>query len=226
MDAQLVQQVLRFDQHVDQVRDRRTLVAADIGDTRLQDRLGDREDALAAEDLALAQPQRAHFLDEGAFRVGPLGNGKLGRRLVEHGAKYRGGYRRTRRSRLESRTPSRRAFASRARNGSSSFSRTATSPSRICKRERHGLQGRDGIGPRLAPQVAVERRPVGHHDEAAQLGQPGIAPPQRLGLRPVAVERDQPFQAGACRRLIGQRQALAVDRDQRPCWPLVCVEPR
>ena len=90
MDAELVEQVLRFDQHVDQVRDRRALVAADIGDARLQDRLGDRENALAAEELALAQTQRTHFLGEGAFRVGPLENGKLGRRLVEHGAKYRG----------------------------------------------------------------------------------------------------------------------------------------
>ncbi len=86
MHAELVEQVLRFDQHVDQMRDRRALVAADIGHARLQDRLGDREDALAAEDLAVAQAQRAHFLGEGPFRVGALGDGKLGGRLVEHGA--------------------------------------------------------------------------------------------------------------------------------------------
>ena len=58
MDAELVEQVLRFDQHVDQMRHRRALVAADIGDARLQDRLGDGEDALAAEDLAVAEAQR------------------------------------------------------------------------------------------------------------------------------------------------------------------------
>ena len=90
MDAELVEQVLRFDQHIDQMRHRRALVAADIGNARLQDRLGDGEDALAAEALALAQPQRANLLSEGTLRVGPLGHGKLGRRLVEHGAKYRG----------------------------------------------------------------------------------------------------------------------------------------
>ena len=84
MDAELVQQVLGFDQHVDQMRDRRALVAADIGHARLQDGLGDREDALAAEDLALAQPERAHLLVERAFRVRPLGDRNL--RLVEHGA--------------------------------------------------------------------------------------------------------------------------------------------
>ena len=38
--------------HVEQVRDRRALVAADVGHARLQQRLGDREDALAVEGLA------------------------------------------------------------------------------------------------------------------------------------------------------------------------------
>ena len=89
MDTEFVEQVLRFDQHVDQMRDRRTLIAADIGDARLQDRLGDREDALTPEDLALAQPQRADFVGEGAFRIGPLGDGKLACRLVEHGEQYK-----------------------------------------------------------------------------------------------------------------------------------------
>ncbi len=84
VDAQLVQEVLQFDQHIDQMRDRRALVAADIGDARLQDGLGDREDALAAEDLAIAQPERTHLLAEGALGVRPLGDGNL--RLVQHGA--------------------------------------------------------------------------------------------------------------------------------------------
>ena len=90
MDAELVEQVLRFDQHVHQMRDRRALVTADIGHARLQDRLGDREDALAVEDVAIAQPQRAHFLGEGALRIGALGDRKLGCRLVEHGLDYKG----------------------------------------------------------------------------------------------------------------------------------------
>ena len=84
MDTQLVQKVLRFDQHVDQMRDRRALVAADIGHARLQDGLGDGEDALAAKDLALAQPERANLLGEGALGVRPLRDGNL--RLVQHGA--------------------------------------------------------------------------------------------------------------------------------------------
>ena len=75
MDAELVEQVLQFDQHVDQMRHRRALVAADIGDARLQDRLGDGEDALAAENLALAQTKRPDFLREGALRIGALGDG-------------------------------------------------------------------------------------------------------------------------------------------------------
>ena len=87
MDAELVEQVLRFDQHVDQMRHRRALVAADIGDAGLQDRLGDGEDALAAEDLAVAQPQRPHLLLEGALGIGALGDGNL--RLVEHARNYR-----------------------------------------------------------------------------------------------------------------------------------------
>ena len=88
MDAELVEQVLRFDQHVDQMRDRRALVAADIGHARLQDRLGDGQDALAAEDLAVAEAQRAHLLLEGALRIGALGDRKL--RLVEHGGNIDG----------------------------------------------------------------------------------------------------------------------------------------
>ncbi len=94
MHAELVEQVLRFDQHVDQMRHRRALIAADIGHARLQDGLGDREDALAAEHLALAQAKGPDFLGEGPFRVGALGDGDLGGkrggRLVEHGRKYRG----------------------------------------------------------------------------------------------------------------------------------------
>ncbi len=84
MDAQLVEQVLRFDQHIDQMRHRRALIAADIGDAGLQDRLGDGQDALAAEQLAVAEPQRPHLLLEGPLRVGALGDRKL--RLVEHAA--------------------------------------------------------------------------------------------------------------------------------------------
>src|SRR5471030_2163493 len=65
MDAKFVEQILAFDQHVDQMRDRRALVAADIGNACLEDCLGDREDAFAAKDFALAETQRAHlFLND------------------------------------------------------------------------------------------------------------------------------------------------------------------
>ena len=59
MHAELGQVVLRLHQHVEQVRHRRALVAADVGDAGLQQRLGDREDALAVEDLAGAEAQHA-----------------------------------------------------------------------------------------------------------------------------------------------------------------------
>ena len=48
MDAELVQQSLASED-VHQVADRRALIAADIGDARLQQRLGDGEDALATK---------------------------------------------------------------------------------------------------------------------------------------------------------------------------------
>ena len=66
--AQLGQDVLRVGQHVHQVRDRRALVAADIAHARLQQRLGDGEDALAAEFLARAEAQVLHLAREGPFR--------------------------------------------------------------------------------------------------------------------------------------------------------------
>ena len=54
--------------------DRGTLIAADIAHARLQQRLGDGEDALAAEGLAGAKPQRFDFFAERAFhnRTGAL----------------------------------------------------------------------------------------------------------------------------------------------------------
>ena len=61
------EQILGIHHDVEQMRHRRALVAADIAHARLQQRLGDREDALAAKRLAVAQPQRIHFLLERAF---------------------------------------------------------------------------------------------------------------------------------------------------------------
>jgi hypothetical protein len=41
MDAEFEHQLVRIGEHVHQVADRRPLIAADIGDARLQQRLGD-----------------------------------------------------------------------------------------------------------------------------------------------------------------------------------------
>ena len=67
MHAEIGQQILGIHHDVEQMRDRRALVAADIADARLQQRLGDGEDALAAKGLAGAEPQRIHFFLERAF---------------------------------------------------------------------------------------------------------------------------------------------------------------
>ncbi len=67
MHAETLEQVLRLDHDVEQMRHRRALVAADIAHARLQERLGDRQDAFAAEDVAVAQLELLHFLLERAF---------------------------------------------------------------------------------------------------------------------------------------------------------------
>ena len=67
MHAEIVEHVLGIRQHVHQMRDRRALVAAHIGNARLQQRLGDREDALAMEHLALAELQALDFARKRAF---------------------------------------------------------------------------------------------------------------------------------------------------------------
>ncbi len=61
--------VLGIDQHIEQMRDRRALIAADIAHARLQQRLGYREDALAVEGLAVAELERLHLFLEGTFHA-------------------------------------------------------------------------------------------------------------------------------------------------------------
>ena len=67
VDAELFQQLLRIGQHVHEMRDRRALIAADVTDAGLQQRLGDRENALAAEFLSGAEAKFADFVCEGSF---------------------------------------------------------------------------------------------------------------------------------------------------------------
>ncbi len=64
MHAEIGEQVLGIHHHVEQVRYRRALVAADIAHARLQQRLGDREDAFAPKGFAVAEPERLDFLLE------------------------------------------------------------------------------------------------------------------------------------------------------------------
>ena len=54
-------------QHIHQMRDRRALIAADIRHARLQQRLGDRENSLAAKFLAFAEAQRLDFFGKRAL---------------------------------------------------------------------------------------------------------------------------------------------------------------
>jgi hypothetical protein len=67
MHAKLGKQVLGFHHDVQQMRDRGALIAADIAHAGLQQRLGDGEDAFAAEGLAGAKPQRFDFFAERTF---------------------------------------------------------------------------------------------------------------------------------------------------------------
>ena len=64
MHAKIVEHVLRVGEHIHQMRDRRALIAADIGDAGLQQRLGDREDALAAKYIARAELEILDFASE------------------------------------------------------------------------------------------------------------------------------------------------------------------
>src|SRR5262249_56711096 len=73
MHAEIADDVLGIDQNVEQVRPRRALIVADIAHAGLQQGLGHREDALAAEGFALAERERLHLFLEGAFHRLHLG---------------------------------------------------------------------------------------------------------------------------------------------------------
>jgi len=66
-DAEIAQHVVGIGEHVDEVRDRRALVAGDVGHAGLQQCLGDGEDALAAEFLPGAEPKLRDLAFERAF---------------------------------------------------------------------------------------------------------------------------------------------------------------
>ncbi|SPF36238.1 hypothetical protein SBA4_1840017 [Candidatus Sulfopaludibacter sp. SbA4] len=68
VDAEILEDVVGVGEHVHEVGDGSALVAGDVRDSGLEEGLGDGEDALAMEFVALAQPELLDFLFEGAFR--------------------------------------------------------------------------------------------------------------------------------------------------------------
>src|SRR5271169_4847009 len=68
MHAELVKHVLGVGEHVHEMRNRRALIAANIRHARLQQRLGDGENTLAAKLFAVAQLEILHFARKRPFR--------------------------------------------------------------------------------------------------------------------------------------------------------------
>jgi hypothetical protein len=64
MDTELAHDVVGVVQHVHHVRHGRALVAADIGNAGLQERLGHGEDAFAVEGLSRTELEQLDFLLE------------------------------------------------------------------------------------------------------------------------------------------------------------------
>ena len=64
MDAELAQQIFGLQQYIEQVADRRTLIAAHVGDPRLQQGLGNGQDTFAPEGFPCAQSEMRDFLAE------------------------------------------------------------------------------------------------------------------------------------------------------------------
>ena len=67
MHAELGHDLLRVGEHIHQMGNRRALIAADIGNAGLQQRLGDRENAFAAEFLAFSKFKILHFACKRSF---------------------------------------------------------------------------------------------------------------------------------------------------------------
>ena len=78
-----------------------------------------------------------------------------------------------------------------------------------------GFQRRERLGPRFAAQPAESRRVGRVQHEPLQLQQPWVAPPQRLRLAPGAVEQHDALEAAQHPVGVGQRIAVAVQRDDR-----------
>src|SRR3981189_3428555 len=74
-------------------------------------------------------------------------------------------------------------------------------------RQQHGrrLDSREPVAAGLTPQFAVTRRALGPEHDTLALEHPAVAPPQRLGLAPGAVEQDDALD-------LAQRGILVIDR--------------
>ena len=69
MYAEVLENVAGVGQHVHEMRDRRALIPADIGDAGLQQRLGDGEYSLSVEGFPVTQLQAFDFLGERPFHA-------------------------------------------------------------------------------------------------------------------------------------------------------------
>src|SRR6202166_1386283 len=67
MNSELIENAFGVGQNVHEMQNRRALVAAYVGDARLQKRLGDGENALTVKFLAVTQTQRLDFLGKRAL---------------------------------------------------------------------------------------------------------------------------------------------------------------
>src|SRR6267143_3832235 len=71
MDAELIHDAPGVVQHVHDVRHRRALVAADVGDARLQQGFGHGENAFSVESLPRAELEQFDLFREGALHGYP-----------------------------------------------------------------------------------------------------------------------------------------------------------
>ncbi len=80
-----------------------------------------------------------------------------------------------------------------------------------------GLDSRNAFLSRFLPQISVERNRGWLQNQATAFQHPGIAPPQRFGLLPCAVEQNNSLDILENSLILG-RAALAVQNGQRCGW--------
>ena len=88
--------------------------------------------------------------------------------------------------------------------------------SRLAEQHRRRLDGGQTVTARLAAQLPIARRMRRAQDDALAFQHPRVAPPQRLGLAPGAVEQHDAFDIPEDGALIVFDFTLAVDGDDIP----------